>query len=311
MKKILFMILLACIPANVWAEDGAAPMKTETAKDDGLFRFPNDENVRVDRKAGIVYLDAELSPSLTGQFAMLEFLLISGQLNSDGSWLYDRAYESLFVTKAQPETVHVALMLAGFKPGQLPQEAPEGFAKENSKYVGDKQREETEAEKLPAQTLDIFVEWEKDGEKQRLRCEKFIYDRNRKVVAADTPWAFTGSYLLSDKQGKKILAANDTRVLFSVFFDESAVINLPFYTTNPYWGEDTGMEVNAASLPEDFRQTKTIVEGVTEREIFVPVQRKVTLILQKSTLPPPEPKTGEAKPAGDKPVAEEPKKEEK
>lgn len=265
-------------PAGETAE-AAAPAATKK-----IVQFPF---VNVDREKREVRVEAELSPGLRGMFAPLEFMLICGNQDpKTGKWFYDRDYESVFVTKADPNILHAALMLIGLQPGGLESDAPEGYVKDNAERIaGEREAAETKADQAPR--VDIFVEWEQDGKTVSIKAEKFLFDKETDKPVADTPWAFTGSYFVTNAKGEKTLAARQTYVVVAVFADESAVLNLPFYAKNAYWGDDAGFEVNAAHLPEYFRKEKEIVEGTKTRVIAVPVHHPVTLIFRPAAETPP------------------------
>lgn len=253
--------------------------ESEDGKEKKVYTFPH---VSVNRETREVRVDATLSPALTGSFAALEFLVISGSQDEETKdWIFDRDYESVFVTKADPNMIHVAMMLAGLRPGPIEAEVPEEFSKDNSeRLTGEAVDPEEKQDK--ASLVDVFVEWKEGDETKRLRAEQFIYDREKAANAAKTPWAFTGSYFVTDGEGKKTLAARHTYVVAAVFQDPSAILNLPYVAKNAHWGDDVGFEINAAHLPAFFKEDKTIIEGVNERVIQVPTNNAhpLTLILK-------------------------------
>lgn len=272
-----------------------AEEKTDT--DQRIITFHNDPYVTADREKKEVRIKAALSPDLRAVRAILEFLLISGVYRQETKeWEYDRGYESVFVTNAQPATIQAALLLVGFRPGALPQPAPEGLIKDNTERIGDATKVAAEGERPKAPMMDIMVEWNENG---TLRCERveiFLFDRRAGKIVANTPWAYTGSYFLTNDKNEKVMAADLTRVIAAVFYDESALINLPYYTENPYGGPGMGLEVFADALPPYFHQEKEIIEGVKRVKIKIPQQREVSLVLRASELPPPSvslPKTEE------------------
>lgn len=281
MRSLLLSLLVAMLAGSVM------PAGEEPVKENKLFTFPNDPYLSVDRENHEVRVKADVSPSMRTIYSLLEFLLVSGRYDKDEkTWIYDRGYESLFVTKADPTHFQMGLMLAGLKPGPMPEKPPERMSKDNSERIKGARVEDKKAA-ASAQMIDVLVEWEKDGKVKTERAEAFLYDRERKKASVTTPFAFTGSYLVSNEDGKKVLASDMTRIMISTFYDESSVLNLPFYTQNPYQGDDIGLELNANFLPTDFQKSKVIIEGHTKRPIKVPVIRPVTLIFRASTLLPP------------------------
>ncbi len=284
LRRLLALGVVAGIGLHVGSLLFAEEAREEkTGKVEQIVSLPY---IQVDRKARQVRIEAELSPALRGMYAVLEFLLISGSKHEKtDEWEWERDYESVFVTKARPDNIQAALMLMGMMPGPLKQQAPERFVKDSSDRIkGDPVQTDVAKKTALAPLIDVLVEWQEEGKARQLRAEKFMYDRARKAPAQDTPWAFTGSYFVTDAKGQKRLAAGQSHVVMAVFHDPSAVVNLPFYTENAYWGDEVGLEVNAAHLPPFFRKDKVIVEGYTKRTIQVPVQHPVTLILQVSSM---------------------------
>ncbi|MBN2713094.1 MAG: hypothetical protein JXR97_11790 [Planctomycetes bacterium] len=298
LSKLLLSLLalVAIATAPLMAEDTAAPAETgaQAQQPTNIFKWPY---VNVDKSKNEVRVDCELSPGLRGTRAALEFLLISGfQDKETKEWGWDRDYESVFVTKADPNIIHVALMLIGLKPGELPQHAPEGYSKDNSERVGQEVKNGGDKDKV-ASMVDIYVEWKEGDETKTMRAEKFVFDREAKDAAKDTPFAFTGSYFVTNEAGKKVIAASETYVVAAVFNDESAILNLPYFAKNGHWGDDVGMELNSEHLPPYFRKAKTIISGTTPMEIQIPVQHPVTLIFKPSRIKAPETQEATKEPA--------------
>jgi len=297
-RTLTITVIFACA---VWAwtvdlaraGENPTPDKPATAaKPKGIHHFPNDPNVWVNRETKQVFIKAQFSPDLTTVYSPLEFLLISGVYNQkEKTWFYEKGYESAFITKATPQNIHLALLLAGLQPGPLAQAVPKGLSKGTmgGEFGGNlPKKKEVKNKQHNAPMLDIAVQWQEGQKQHSERIEHFLFDRETKNKAASTPWAFTGSFIFTTDAGKKMLASSSSRIVAGVFFDETAIINLPFFTLNPQ-SSAGGLEINAFYLPPSFTKEKEIVEGHTHRKIKIPVHPKVTLVISPSKFKAPDP----------------------
>lgn len=292
-------------PAPAEADPFEPPAGWGSRDEQGLTKLANDPYVAVDKEKKTVYLRAQFSPAARGVYTLLEFFLISGVKSEDNSgeddprYGYEKAYESAFITRAQPFNIHLALMMAGYRPGQFGKNAPAGLSKGtlggeygmndllNKKKAG----EETQNPSL----FDISVEWKEGETYKTLRAEKIMTDRARHGAPQDTPWVFTGSFMFSGDDGNKVYAADRTRAVIGSFFNESALINLPYYTLNPQSG-DGGMELDANNLPASWTKEKEIIHGYTAKKVRVPKHPVfVVLAIKPATVPVPK---ADADPAG-------------
>ena len=254
---------------------------------EGFIVMPDDPCVAVNRETGEVRVAASLSYAVTGSISsLLEFLLVSGE-NREGVYVYERSYESVFTTRAAPDQLHLACLLAGFRPGPLPQPAPTaGATKDNVGRLDGAvipSADASEEEDATAEPLRIMVVWEEDGEEKSLPAERFLFDRGTQAPLGDTPWMFTGSYLVDSRARGVTLASTLTRVVGATFNDTSALFNLPFYSDNPYRSDNTGLVVHGEHLPDHFRERVTIEEGMGTRDIWLPQSRRVMLRILKDT----------------------------
>ncbi len=227
--------------------------------------------VTVDRTTHEVRLEA----TTTQGNKILEFLLLSDE---------DRSYESVFVTSASPDHIQLGLLMVGLIPGEMPQPPEEGLVKDNRDRLATEQKAEFPTGKT-APMVDILVEWHEGEQVKQVRAEEFIYDRSAKRRQPATPWAFTGSFLIT-QDNRQVLAAGCTHVVISLFHDATALVNLPFYSRSPYQNEEWGFDLRDENLPPYFVGDYTVFDGKPIAK-HGPVERKVTLIIRPSTLPPP------------------------
>ena len=57
--------------------------------------------------------------------------------------------------------------------------------------------------------VDIFVEWDENGSKRRVRAEELIYNKTSKTVLTTGPWVYTGSAFTPSTEGNSYLAERD------------------------------------------------------------------------------------------------------
>lgn len=131
-----------------------------------------------------------------------------------------KTHESVFVLNVDPVHLQTGLLLLGLKPGQPPtglgQGQPEG------------------------PKLDLWVDWEENGETKSARAETFVYNVQDKTVLPETPWIFTGSIFLD---GEFKASAEESLVV--TYWDPWAIINIPLICgTN-----DEILVVNTNSVP--------------------------------------------------------------
>jgi len=267
----------------VSGETLTAPEKAPPASTGAAVSFQNDPCLSLDKQNKELRIQAVLSPELAEE-NLLESLLISGvQDPQTKKWTYERAYESAFVTQAQPTNIHLALLYLGLRPGVIGVDVPRDRTKQNEacmRMLLSMRREERSLAPL----VEILVEWrEADGVKCE-RAECFLYDRAQKRPGDRTPWCYTGSVCVVAKKKdgdmtEPILFAELTRAVAAAFHDGSALLNLPFCPHSPYKSPG-GFSVKASELPTHFQQQKAIQEdGKTVRKIMAKPDA-VTLVIR-------------------------------
>jgi len=247
---------------------------------DGFEAMPDDPHVAVDRERGAVAVAAALSQGLPSAGGPLEFLLVCGTANGAGEWLYERSYESVFTTRARPDSIFFACLLAGFEPGGVGEHIPEGLAKDNAGRI-EGMEETPEETPPPAEKLILEAEWVADGQTRRTRAESFLHDRATGGTVPETHWAFTGSYMVFHPARGRALAADMTRVAVATFHDRSALVNLPFATANSYRESGAGLALRVEGLPGDFRYRETVIDGIDRRGHWLPLPRPALLFMRR------------------------------
>ena len=165
--------------------------------------------VRLDKNAGTVSFPAKVNMD----DGLLEYLLVSPQ---------GPVHESVLVTDATPQEVHMAMLLLGAKGmaqaqnGQLPARIDAEFLAKAPKLTGDR--------------IFLTVKWkDKEGKEQTAPAERWLIRKvftPRKpmkiVTAEDGPWLYTGSFFHENR----FIAQVDGTFASLVTFP-SALINNP------------------------------------------------------------------------------------
>lgn len=115
-----------------------------------------------------------------------------------------KTHESVLVLQASPLDLQVGLLLLGLKPDGHPQD------------VG------VWPKPWRGPTLDLWVEWQQNGQAHRCRAEDMLWNTESKRSLPSTPWIFTGSVM---EQGKFQALAEESQI--ATYWDPWALINLP------------------------------------------------------------------------------------
>lgn len=99
---------------------------------------------------------------------VLEFLA-----NTKGGW---KGYESALELDSNAVNFNVACLLIGLDP--------------SGAVVARRQFDERPPQGNP---VELFVEWDENGQRRRVRAEQLIYNRTTEETLAEGPWVFTGS----------------------------------------------------------------------------------------------------------------------
>jgi len=142
--------------------------------------------VRLDKKTGTVTFPAKLQMN----DGLLEYLLVMPQ---------GPAHESLFVSDAAPQDVHMAMLLLGAKGMARPQGSKEP-GRIDAAFLA-------KAPKLTGDLVTLRVKWkDKTGKEQVTPPERWIERKiftpkkaTKAVAAEDGPWLYTGSYFYENR----------------------------------------------------------------------------------------------------------------
>ena len=115
-----------------------------------------------------------------------------------------KTHESVLVLQVNPLDLHTGLLLLGLKPDGRPQDVglwPKPWR---------------------GPQLDLWVEWQENGQSRRCRAEKLLKNDETKRALPETPWIFTGSVI---EDG--YFRALSEESLIATYWDPWALINLP------------------------------------------------------------------------------------
>jgi hypothetical protein len=131
-----------------------------------------------------------------------------------------KVHESVFVLSLNPIDLQAAFLLVGLKGGEPMRAIGEGPPS--------------------GAPLDIYVEWQADGEPRRERAEAFVWQIHEGAVLPDSPWIFTGSLV---KDGRFMGFAEES--LAATYWDPYAIVNL----AHPAGADDELLHANPRMVP--------------------------------------------------------------
>lgn len=160
-----------------------------------------------------------------------------------------KEHEAVFALQCIPQDVHFALLIFGLKQkSDFPDKKGPQALGDPAKPVGDR--------------VVVWVEWEKDGEKRRVRAEDLLTygPPADKRTMPRVGWTFSGSMIwepvdpdTNEKTGQTIYMANRERTLMATLHDPSSVLDNPLVSG----GDDRMLHPNFDLLPP--RGTKVVL----------------------------------------------------
>ena len=149
----------------------------------GIFKVGT---VQLDKNTGTVTFPAKVQMD----DGLLEYLLVTPQ---------GPVHESLFVSEAAPQDVHMAMLLLGAK-GMVQKQGEKQSGRIDAEYLA-------HAPKLTGDRISLRVKWtDKGGKEQLTPPERWIERKiftpkkpTKTVTAEDGPWLYTGSYFYENR----------------------------------------------------------------------------------------------------------------
>lgn len=253
MKKVCSFLVILLISFSLCKAE-------ETKEKSGIIKsYPHME---INLEKNEIRIEAVSSKELLWGESPIEFPLMS---------VREKAYETLFITQANPLHINLGLILMGLRPAPLPESIFKTVGKPD-KYP----------ENMPP-LLTFDVEWTEKGKKRTENLRKFVFHQATNKIPDELNFAFTGSFFSKTEDGKSIFVATITGEIASFIQNKQAMLNLPYVEASPYTdGEQPeGFCVNVGSLPSAFVGIKSMEihgKGMVKRQIIKEIP--VTLILR-------------------------------
>jgi len=203
---MLARLALALIISNTVLAQAPPEFKAPKEVAPGVFEIGS---VRLDKNAGTVVFPAKINMD----DGLVEYLMVTPQ----GS-----VHESVLVSEAQPQEVHMAMLLLGAK-GMAPTKENKGSGRIDAAFLA-------KAPKLTGDAILLSAKWkDKDGMEHTVAPERWLTRKiftpkkpTKIVTAEDGPWLYTGSFFYEDRF---VAQADGTFVSLVTF--PSALINNP------------------------------------------------------------------------------------
>lgn len=227
MRLLAVLLMLGCETGLfVWAGEEGTPSVTETLKSGGIHLDLKNHEVRVE---ATVCLDQ----------GILEYIVCLPDTFE---------HEAIFCARCKPSLLHMSLLAVGLEPCPLD---PIGL------WRG-------KAREQPRSRVQIEVEFEKDGKKQRSRMSEFLVNRQQKNVVVPEEWVFTGSYF-GRRKDKPVYAADVVGGVIGLGLEGASVMQFGEDMGNPYQSDEQGLEISTDKVP---------AKGTKVQLIFTPVPPK-------------------------------------
>ncbi len=123
-----------------------------------------------------------------------------------------KEHESILATDASPRLIHAGLILIAGEPGHPVRYRPEFRPPDGP-------------------TISIEIEWDENGQTKHADARQWIKDE-KTGKPLDSHWVFAGSDLFQDPDTKRMIYAADGGDLITVANFPSAILDLPFASSN-------------------------------------------------------------------------------
>jgi hypothetical protein len=239
--SILFALIAAILGCVVNPDQ--APSQAAPNKNDQPQPRPEPEAKKVELKKNIfIETQGDKRRVLINAVVCNRQTILEQLLTKKGQ----KEHEAILSAEIDARDLHTVLMVAGAEPGSTVVTRP--------KFMP------------PTGTLvKIFLEYEKDGKKVRVRAQEWI--RNIKTKKElHTDWVFAGSHLIPDpfdKKKKPAYAANFGDVICISNFD-SALLDVPF--DSPKDNDDLAFEAHTERIPAEKTAVLVILEPALEKK---------------------------------------------
>jgi hypothetical protein len=218
------LILTLALSATACAQGPAPEFKPPKEVAPGIFEVGT---VRLDKNTNTVTLPAKVN-MIDG---LVEYLCVTPR---------GATHESVLVSEAGPQNVHVAMVLLGAK-GAAPAEASAKPGQITAEYLA-------KLPKLVGDRVHLSVKWkDKEGKEQTVPVERWVLQRilqknkpAKEQAMKDGPWLYNGSFIFESR-----FVAESEGIFASIATMPSALINNP----RPGANDDKMWFANKAALP--------------------------------------------------------------
>jgi hypothetical protein len=236
----LLVAVCGCV-ADTSAPPAAAPERPGDAKKEEVKQEPERKKAEL-KKNIFIETQGDKRRVLVNAVVCNRQTILEQLLTKKGG----KEHEAILAADIDARDLHTVLMVAGAEPGSTVTYRP--------KF------------KAPTGTaIKIFLEYEKDGKKVRVRAQEWV--RNIKTKKElHTDWVFAGSHLIPDpldKTKKPTYAANLGDVICISNFD-SALLDVPF--DSPKDNDDLTFETHTERIPAEKTPVLVILEPVLEKK---------------------------------------------
>jgi hypothetical protein len=238
----IFSAVIAAILGCV-ANSDQAPSQAAPNKNDQPQPKPEPEAKKVELKKNIfIETQGDKRRVLINAVVCNRQTILEQLLTKKGQ----KEHEAILSAEIDARDLHTVLMVAGAEPGSTVVNRPKFMPPTGT-------------------AIKIFLEYEKDGKKVRVRAQEWI--RNIKTKKElHTDWVFAGSHLIPDpfdKKKKPAYAANFGDVICISNFD-SALLDVPF--DSPKDNDDLAFEAHTERIPAEKTAVLVILEPALEKK---------------------------------------------
>ena len=184
----------------------------------------------VDRKKGEVQVEGKVNM----QQGLIELLACTPK---------GKLHESVLALDVEPIHLQTGLLLLDLKFGR------------NLRFQGDPN--------TPlGDPVEVWVEWQVDGENYRYRGEDLVFDRKKGTTMKHTHWVFSGSRIVNGR-----FAAQEDGSLITTYHDPNTILDNPLETG----GDDETYEANPVVAPPKDTPVRVTIRRVKPPDKRIPI----------------------------------------
>ncbi|HEV7301488.1 MAG TPA: YdjY domain-containing protein [Tepidisphaeraceae bacterium] len=232
MRALHSLLIVLLMSTGAIAQDVPPSPTTAPADQQQAGGFPG---IAVDVAAKQVRVDCET----LDVDAPLEFFCVVSGTNE---------HEAMLRSPIKPSHLHAALLMLGLQPGE-----PVRYSEATEKWIPPH-----------GPPLTLFVEFEKNGKRQRYPAYRLLRNVKTKQPMPPTTWIFAGSRLLDDNS----YAADATGYLVSIVNFNYTVIDIPMLASSA--NESLSWEINSDLMPPHATKATLVIEPAGAGDVAPP-----------------------------------------